>query len=149
MRRVRDRCSSDLWKDLKPALCPAAGLHASSVFEISLFEILDDVLNAPKFLRVFIRNCDSKLFFQTEHEPNLVEGISAEILDDARMVRNVRLVYRELLGDESSYARRNSRIDAGLLADGGGWRGSSRARRLISRGDRRRRRAAGGSRRAR
>src|SRR3546814_18292259 len=49
------------------------------------FNIIDRVLNGPDLFRCVVRNFHAEFFFESHDQPDNVEAVSAQIVDEARL----------------------------------------------------------------
>ena len=77
-----------------------AEANNESLFAMRL-DVLDRILDGANLLRVFVGDDDLEGFFESEHELDEAELISAEVVDERRFRLDVLLVDVELFFDDA------------------------------------------------
>src|ERR1700683_1302423 len=65
-----------------------------------LVDVVDRILHGANFLRVFVRNFDAEILFQSHHEFDGIERIRAQVFDKRAARGNFVFIHAQLLGDD-------------------------------------------------
>src|SRR3954466_9627919 len=63
-------------------------------------DVIDGLLDGGDLLRFLVRDLGLEFFFQRHHELDGVERIGAEVVDERRLVLDLRLIHAQLLGND-------------------------------------------------
>src|SRR5512141_3465755 len=79
---------------------PGGGSSRSSGLAAALVDVVDRLLDGGDLFRVFVRDLGLEFLFERHHEFNSVERVSAQVIDEGRLVRHLFLFDAQLLGDD-------------------------------------------------
>ena len=71
------------------------------------FDVVDDVANRQELFRLFVRDFDTKLFFDCHDQLDRIKRVAVEVFDEPCFQRHLFRVYPELFGNNITNPGRN------------------------------------------